>query len=124
MTADGHVIDGMLSDGNVHDVSVADSLLCDIFCCDVLADCGYDSDLLRSTLRSQNNEPHIPGRKNRKIPVEYDKELYKWRKFIELKFGKIKENKRIDTRFDKSDITYLTFIAIACIKDFLKIIIS
>ena len=124
ITLDGHVVEIMLSAGNAHDVSVAETMLSDVFECAVLADCGYDSDPFRGVLRSQNNEPHIPGRKNRKTPVQYDKALYKHRKLIELKFGKLKENKRIDTRYDKSDTTYLAFIALGCVKDVLGVIIS
>ena len=49
---------------------------------------GYDSDPFRDVLRSQNNTPVIPGRKNRKIKIEYDKLIYKLRKRIEQFFGK------------------------------------
>jgi hypothetical protein len=55
---------------------------------------GYDSDEFRRTLGSNNNDPVIPGRKNRKKPIEYDKEKYKKRGYIERVFGKIKENRR------------------------------
>lgn len=124
ITLDGHVVEIMLSNGNTHDVSVAQEMLSDVFCCTVLADCGYDSDRFRDALRAQNNDPHIPSRKNRKIKPQYDKDLYKKRKIIEIKFGNTKENKRIDTRFDKSDLVYLAFISMACIKNLLNIIIS
>lgn len=56
----------------------------------VVEDMGYDSDARRASLRANNNVPVIPGRKNRKLPVAYDKTLYKLRKNIELFFGKIK----------------------------------
>ena len=45
----------------------------------------------------------IPGRKNRIVKIAYDKSLYNHRKYIEILFGTLKENKRIDTRFDKYD---------------------
>ncbi|MDR1167721.1 MAG: transposase, partial [Heliobacteriaceae bacterium] len=64
----------------------------------------------------QNNIPVIPGRANRKVEIQYDKELYKKRNFIERIFGKLKENRRLALRFDKSDIHFLSFIAIALIK--------
>lgn len=50
---------------------------------------GYDTDPFRDVLRSQNNTPVIPGRKNRKIKIEYDKLIYKLRTRIEQFFGKI-----------------------------------
>jgi transposase len=85
---------------------------------------GYDSDAHRAFLRSQNNIPVIPGRKNRKVKIEYDKELYKSRGFIERFFGKLKENKRIAMRYDKSDNAFWAFIAMAAIKVILRPIIS
>ncbi len=52
---------------------------------------GYDSNAHREFLRSQNNIPVIPGRKNRKVKIEYDKSIYKLRGGIERFFGKLKE---------------------------------
>lgn len=123
-TVEGHVIDGFLTGGNAHDVSVAEAAFEDIFGCYVLADMGYDSDVFRNFLRSQNNEPVIPGRKNRIVKIEYDKMLYKHRKDIEITFGNLKENKRIGTRFDKYDHVFLAFVALAFIKKILNLKIS
>jgi transposase len=123
-TAQGHVIDGFLTGGNVHDVSVAGEAVSDIYGCYVLADKGYDSDEFRDFLRSQNNEPVIPGRSNRITKIVYDEERYKDRRKIEILFGHLKENKRIDTRFDKRDDVFLAFVALALIKISLHLIIS
>ena len=73
MTPDGHIVKGMLSGGNVADISVANQLHEDVYGCHILEDKGYDSDAHRSFLRSQNNVPVIPGRKNRKVKIEYDR---------------------------------------------------
>lgn len=116
VTADGHVVEGFLSAGNDHDMIHAEQLVGDIYGCHVLADRGYDSDAFRAFLISQNCEPVIPGRKNRKQPICYDTLLYKRRGLIERMFGKIKENKRMAMRFDKSDTVFLTFVALAIIK--------
>jgi transposase len=124
MTADGHLVEGFLTGGNIHDVSVADALFNDVFGCHILEDKGYDSDIHRDFLRSQNNIPVIPGRKNRKVPIMYDKTLYKMRKNIEIFFGKLKENKRLAMRYDKHDHVFLAFIALASIKIMLRPIIS
>ena len=114
----------MLTGGNVADISVADDLLEGVFNCHVLEDAGYDSDAHRAYLRSGNNVPVIPGRKNRKVKIIYDEALYKLRNRIERYFGKLKENKRIDTRSDKHDSSLLAFIAVAAIKIFLNLKIS
>lgn len=118
-TVDGHVIEGFLTGGEVADVSVADELTCDVVGCFVAEDKGYDSDAHRSTLRSSNNVPAIPGRKSRKVKVEYDKEVYKLRRYIEIYFGKLKENRRLAMRYEKSDTMFLSMIAMATIKVFL-----
>ncbi len=116
ITAEGHIIEGFLTAGNVSDITVAESLLVDVFCCHVVLDMGYDSDPFRDILRSQNNTPVIPGRKNRKVKIKYDKLIYKLRSRIEQLFGKIKENKRLAMRYEKSDTVFLAFIAAAIIK--------
>ena len=115
-SVDGHVVEGFLTGGEIHDVSVAESLFEDVYGCYILADRGYDSDRFRQFLHSQNNTPVIPGRRNRKKKVSYDKTLYRLRGGIERTFGKIKENKRLSMRFDKSDATFLAFIALSLIK--------
>jgi transposase len=124
ITAEGHIVEGFLTGGNSHDVSVADHLFENVFGCYVLEDKGYDSDAHRDFLKSQNNIPVIPGRKNRKEPIIYDKILYKMRKDIEIFFGKLKENKRLAMRYDKHDHVFLAFIALASIKIMLRPIIS
>ncbi len=124
MTVEGHFVEGLLTGGNVHDVTVADSLFEDVVGCYVVEDAGYDSDPHRRELLANNNIPVIPGRKNRKIPIVYDKKIYKLRKRIEMFFGKIKENKRVAMRFEKLDETFLGFIALAALKVTLKSIIS
>ena len=124
ITAEGHLVEGMLTGGQIHDVTVADELLEDVVSCYVVEDMGYDSDAQRAALQANNNVPVIPGRKNRKLPLPYDKALYKLRKNIEIFFGRIKENKRTAMRFDKLDETFLSFIALAALKILTKIKIS
>ena len=89
------MIEGFLSAGNVSDITVAESLFEDVFGCYIVRDMGYDSDPFRAALRAQNNTPVIPGIKNRKIRIEYDKAVYALRKRVEQFFGKLKENKRL-----------------------------
>ena len=95
LTDDGHLVDGFLTAGNVSDITFAGELTKNVFDCNVLEDMGYDSDEHRGHLRSNNNTPVISGRKNRKVPIIYNKGLYKLRRKIEIFFGKLKENKRL-----------------------------
>jgi transposase len=107
------VVDGFLSAGNKADITHAKQLVNGVIGCRILADRGYDSDAFRSFLYGQNCEAVIPGRKNRKVPIEYDQTLYVRRGLIERVFGKIREYRRLSVRYDKSDMTFLTFIGLA-----------
>ena len=80
---------------------------------------GYDSDGFRCELRGNNNVPVIPGRKNRKKAIEYDRQRYKKRSLIERLFGRMKENRRLTVRYEKSDLNFLNFIIFAFIKMYL-----
>ncbi|WP_441295063.1 transposase [Leisingera sp. JC1] len=55
----------------------------------------------------------IPGRKQHKIPVKYDKHLYKKRNRIEIMFGRLKNWRRVATRYDRCPKVFLSAIALA-----------
>jgi transposase len=116
VTAGGRVVEGVLSGGNVNDIDVAPELVRNVVGCLVMADRGYDSDRFRCELAGNKNEPVIPGRKNRKEEIVYDREKYKKRGLLERIFGKIKENRRLTVRYEKSDINFLGFILVAFLK--------
>jgi transposase len=112
----GQIVEGFLTGGEVADIKAAEELVEDVFGFPVIADRGYDSDKFRETLSGNNNTPVIPGRKNRKREIIYDEQLYKKRGLIDGIFGSIKENRRLALRFEKSDINFLSFIALALLK--------
>lgn len=116
ITPDFHIIEGHLSGGNQADISNANELTAEVLGCYIIEDKGYDSDKHRIYLTSNNNFPVIPGRKNRIEPIKYDKNKFKLRCKIENLFGILKENRRLALRFEKSDIAFLGFIAVAAIK--------
>ena len=68
---------------------------------ELLADKGYDSDWFRAALMAQGTTPCIPPRKNRKVQYHYDKDLYRQRHKIENVFGRIKDWRRVATRYDR-----------------------
>ena len=81
----------MLTEGQVSDYRGAATVLPALPEADVLiADRGYDSDWFRQALSDLDIKPCIPGRSNRKYPVDYDKDLYKARNRIERMFGRLK----------------------------------
>ena len=67
----------------------------------LIADKGYDSDWFREALADLKITPCIPGRANRKAPIPYDADLYKQRNRIERMFGRLKDWRRIATRYDR-----------------------
>jgi transposase len=79
----------------------------------MLADRGYDADWFRHALIARGITPCIPSRNNRKIPIPHDKELYRQRHKIENMFGKLKDWRRIATRYDRCAHAFFSAIAIA-----------
>ena len=57
----------------------------------LLADRGYDANWFRNALMDMGIQPCIPSRKNRKIPIAHDADLYKKRHRIENTFARIKD---------------------------------
>jgi transposase len=79
----------------------------------LLGDRGYDSNWFRQALADRGIEPCIPSTKSRKIPLPYDKLLYKQRHRIENMFGKLKDWRRIATRYDRCAHAFFSAICIA-----------
>jgi transposase len=73
-------------------------------------DKGYDSAQIRQHLQAQAVTPVIPPRQNRKEPIIYDPELYKLREQVERFFNKMKQFRRIATRYEKLRQTFLAFV--------------
>ncbi len=76
----------------------------------VVLDRGYDSDQIRQHLRAQEVTPVIPPKRNRKKPISYDPEHYQLREKVERFFNKMKQFRRIATRYEKLRHTFLAFI--------------
>ncbi|EAR52145.1 ISSpo7, transposase [Oceanicola granulosus HTCC2516] len=68
----------------------------------LLEDRGYDADWFQEALKDRGIRAYIPGRKQRKTPVKYDKPRYKRRNRIEIMFGRLKDWRRVATRYDRS----------------------
>ena len=81
----------------------------------VLADKGYDSDANRAAIRAAGAEPCIPPRRNRTTAVEYDRHLYKERNVVERYFARVKQYRRVATRYDKKAANFLGFVWLASI---------
>ena len=77
------------------------------------ADKSYDSDAIRADLEGRGIEPVIPPRSNRTEEVRYDKTKYRRRNKVERLFNRLKQFRRVATRYDKLDETLLAFIHLA-----------
>ena len=103
-----------MSAGQVSDYAGAAALLGDLPNAEwLLADRGYDADWLREALEGRGIQVCIPGRKTRKKPAKYDKRRYKRRSRIEIMFARLKDWRRVATRYDRCPETYLSAIALA-----------
>jgi len=82
---------------------------------ELIADRGYDSDGFRAALEGLDITPCIPSRKNRKHPRPHDPALYGQRYPIENLFAKLKDWRRIATRYDRCADIFMGAITLAAI---------
>ena len=98
-----------LTAGNVSDIKAAPALLSRLDGARYLiGDKGYDADTLRNALRKGGTVPVIPGRSNRKQAIRYDKRRYRERHQIENAICRIKDFRRVATRYDKLQANFLS----------------
>ena len=76
-------------------------------------DRGHDADWFREALRDKGIKPCIPGRKCRTKPVKYDKRRYQRRNRIEIMFGRLKDRRRVATRYTKCPMVFLSAVALS-----------
>lgn len=86
----------------------------------LLADKGYDGDGFRQSLLMRGILPIIPPRANRKAPEHPDYRRYRDRNRIERMFGKLKQQRRIATRYDKSVLSFESFLNLATARLWLR----
>ncbi len=104
----------LLTPGNVHDCKEAKACIEALPpSAELVADKGYDSQELREWLEERGTKAVIPPRKNRKVQFQYDKAAYKQRNVIERMFCRLKDWRRIHTRFDRNIKNFMAAIALA-----------
>ena len=84
----------------------------------MLADKGYDSDAIHRQIEVTGAAPNIPPKSNRRWKPCFSPVLYKERNAIERMFGRLKDFRRIATRYDRSAINYLTAVCTAATVSF------
>jgi transposase len=91
-----------LTAGEAHDNRLADSLLSGLKSGSLLlADRAYDADWIRALVTKRRAWANIPPRSNRNEPICFSQQLYRARNLVERFFNKIKQCRRIATRYDK-----------------------
>jgi transposase len=90
----------------------------------LIADRGYDSDKIRENMAAKGTATVIPMRKSRKVKLDVDGHIYALRNRIERCFNKLKNTRRLATRYDKTGDSYLGFVQIAAIRLWTKIFVN
>lgn len=114
MDALGNPLRCFLSGGEVADITHAQALLVGFDAKAVLADKGYDADELLNALAQQGIEAVIPPKSNRLLQRDYDRHLYKDRNLVERFFNRLKQFRRIATRYEKLARNFFAMLNLAC----------
>lgn len=78
----------------------------------LLGDKAYDGDQLRQEIKDRGIEPVIPGKSNRKRRLRFDTQAYKLRHRIENAICRLKDFRRIATRYDKLARNFLASVCL------------
>ena len=102
-----------VSGGQVTDISHAQALIVGLSAQAVLADKGYDVNEFLEYLKAQKIEAVIPPKANRKEQREYDRHQYKDRNLVERFFNRVKQFRRVATRYEKLARNFFGMINLA-----------
>lgn len=109
-----------LTAGQAGDAPQALPLLEDLAADIVMADTAYDSDALRSAVAAKGALAVIPNNPSRATKYPLDKAIYAERHLVECCFSKLKQFRRVATRYEKTARNYLAVVALAAISLWLR----
>jgi transposase len=110
----------LLTAAQESDVGQAEALLADHEPEVVIADKGYDKKALVETIEGRGAEAVIPTQKTRKEQRDVDPHLYTERNLCERFWSKVKQYRRVATRYEKTGRNFLAFAHVASIMVLLK----
>lgn len=110
----GNPLRHLLTGGQEADISQSHALIEGMSPNRVIADKGYDANHFVEAIEAKGAQPVIPPRSNRLNPREYDHHWYKDRNLVERFFNRIKQFRRIATRYEKLDRNFGAMINLAC----------
>jgi transposase len=116
----GNPVRFILTGGQESDYTQALALIRDVKTTALLADKGYDADYIVSAAKDIKAQVVIPPKSNRKQTRDYDVHLYKQRNLVERMFNKLKHFRKVATRYDKTDLSFMSFIQLAAAYLWLK----
>ena len=111
----GNLVRFSLWPGQRHDSVGALDLLDGLTFEALLGDKAFDNNGIREDLDRRGAEAVVPSKADRKQPIPHDRHKYRWRHLVENYFSKIKEFRAVNTRYDKTDLSYKATISVAAI---------
>jgi transposase len=109
----GNLAHFLLLPGQRHDSVGAEPLLDGIEIGALVADNGFDNDALRQKLDARGATAVIPPKADRVRPIACDFAMYRWRHLVENFFCRLKQFRRVATRYDKTDQSFSAMIHLA-----------
>ena len=112
----GNPLAFLLTPGDVHDITPAPALLATARARYFIADKAYDSNAFVAAIEAKGMIAVIPSRAGRLAPRPLNKFQYKERHLVENCFAKLKQWRRVATRYEKTARNYLSVVALAAVK--------
>ena len=110
----------VLTPGQAADVTQAKSLIADVPFAVVIGDRGYDSQAVVQAIEAHGGKAVIPSQKNRKVQRQIDRDRYKDRNLVERFWAKVKQYRRVATRYEKTARNFLAMVHVASIMILLR----
>ena len=122
--AEGLPIGLVITPGQAHDVTAFPALMQELDCDpeQLLGDKGYDSNAVRQEIEDRGGEALIPSTASRKIQHSVDKAIYALRNRIERFFNRLKNSRRVATRYDKLIESFAAFVILATIRIWIRFV--
>lgn len=111
----GNPVRFIITSGQASEYGQANALIEGFNADHVLADKGYDSDNFIEVIENSGAIPVIPSKSNRVHIREHDRHIYKERNLVERLFQKLKEYRRIATRYERKGKHYLSMLYLAAV---------
>jgi transposase len=111
----GHPVELRLTAAQESDIRQAEGLLAGHQPEAVIADAGYDSDALAEEIAGRGAAVVVKPNRCRKKPRRIDPQLYKERNVVERFWSKVKQYRRVATRYEKKAANFLAFVQVASV---------